>query len=283
MTTDLQRELTTRGIAQLPAVFDASAIAILNEQLDPLFSEASSEGRSYVGADELAERGLLAHVFAPGIRSVIEALFDDDQALVYHCHVYEIAAAQSRPHIGERTLNGWHRDAETIELSSRDEVHYVSLFTYLNDVEPDGGAFELLPRPPIRAPAKGDPCVAVSGSAGFTFVWNRTYFHRASPNRSLVRRRVLKLSLQSIRLPHDRLDDPELTGARELVSGDPWLRALFGGPPCPEALHTPRGHLDVVPFTPNGWVAVTPAHVAAHHVRELRRTAAHRVKRLLRA
>ena len=84
----------------------------------------------------------------------------------------------------------------------------MSVFLYLTDVGPENGPFELLPRDPELGFAPGLPCISVTGPAGFAFAWNRSFYHRAAPNRSPRRRRVLKLSVQPRRLPNDRIDWP---------------------------------------------------------------------------
>jgi len=225
-STLLTAELSTRGIVQLNGVLEHGWIARANEFLDNQFSEVGDGMRTYVGADSLAEAGLLKSLFTDRLRSVVNGIYDEPVVL-YHCHVYEIEAASNKPHIHRNNLDGWHRDVETVACYRREVPDYVSIFVYLNPVGPDGGPFELVPRPPTRRPGKGTPCVSVVGDAGTTFAWNRSYFHRAAPNRSPVRRRVLKLSLQPARLPHDRMTQPEFTRARDLSGDNPFVHGLL--------------------------------------------------------
>ena len=58
--TNLQRELTTRGVVALEGCYPLSVLASLNDRLDPLdplFDDTAGESRAYVGADALASSG----------------------------------------------------------------------------------------------------------------------------------------------------------------------------------------------------------------------------------
>jgi hypothetical protein len=69
-------------------------------------------------------------------------------------------------------------------------------------------------------------------------MWNRSYFHRAAPNRSAVRRRILKLSIQPAGLPNDRIGLDEFTNAMDYLD-DQWHRAVID--------HTRLGTTDRLP------------------------------------
>ncbi|MCU1427323.1 MAG: hypothetical protein JWL83_1323 [Actinomycetia bacterium] len=273
----LDHELAGRGIVELVDVFTDDFVTSWNFALDVLFAATGEQARSYVGADVLAELGLLGSLFTPKVRAVLNAIYGAEPIVLYHCHVYEIEGGQRHPHIQRRQLDGWHRDIETLEHFRLDEPEYVSIFTYLTDVGDDGGPFEFVPQPPLRHPTTGSPCVTVVGPAGFTFAWNRSYFHRAAPNRSPERRRVLKLSVQPARLPHDRLDGVEFRRAREMTTGDSFVHGLFGGDTRGD-----RTELSIVdtpyrPLIPNRSVDVSGGDVAAYNAlragRYLRRRA----------
>lgn len=220
--------LTTAGIARIPDL-PASAVAACNDALDPLFAPRRAESRSYVDAGRLAATGVLERCLTPEVRAVIAATVS--RPVLYHCHAYEIAGGAERPHIRAGRLEGWHRDDETVAGNDRGRPKYLSLFVYLSDVGDDGGAFELVARRPRWGLLPDDPVVRAVGPAGMSFVWNRTYFHRASPNRSPKRRRLVKLSWQSGAEPNDRIGLREFSEARDVVGGrDPFLAALLGLP-----------------------------------------------------
>jgi hypothetical protein len=150
---------------------------------------------------------------------------------VYHAHAYEIAGYENQPHIRARRLEGWHRDEETISAYSPAWPYHISVFVYLTDVDADGGAFEFCPEPPGRGVRGGRPAASIAGAAGTTFVWNRSFVHRASPNRSSQRRRILKLSWQPAHLPNDRIGGAEIGEARGRAAqgADTWTTAWLGG------------------------------------------------------
>lgn len=268
MTSTATEQLQTTGIVALPDAHQPAAVSELNRFVDSRFT-SGTVGRSDIGADVLAQHGLLGVAIPPTVRAFVGQLYPDGDAVLYHCHVYEIAAGQQRPHIRSRHLDGWHRDAETIAHARPGEARQISIFTYLFDVGEGDGAFELLPRPPWGRPRDGFPCVSVRGAAGFTFAWNRSWFHRASANTGTTRRRVLKLSLQPRALPNPRLAGAELSRAREL-SDDPELTSLLGGPVAPLATA-----VDVVvePMEANGRMRVGRVDAAAYHLATAGRSA----------
>jgi hypothetical protein len=224
-----RKTLTQSGILGLDCPYDRPSLALIQARLDPLFAEQGPSHRSYVKAKDLQDLGLLELVFNESMRSTLRALIPD--AVLYHCHLYEIAANQDQPHIEGHLLNGWHRDYDAFypRIEPR-EPHCLSLFVYLSDVESfDDGPFELLPE--FRSDfAEGLPTTRVLGPAGTTFVFTRTFFHRANPNRGDRRRRVLKLSIQSGALANGPIDQGDF---REVLAQLPteahFLRQLFGG------------------------------------------------------
>ncbi len=225
---DYKQILSRSGILGLDCPYDRTSLATLQARLDPIFAAQGPSHRSYVKAKDLQELGLLDQVFNDAMRSAIRALIPD--AVLYHCHLYEIAANQDQPHIEGHLLNGWHRDYDAFYTGIEPrEPHCLSLFVYLSEVASfEDGPFELLPE--FRSDfAEGLPTTRVVGPAGTTFVFTRTFFHRANPNRGDRRRRVLKLSIQSGSLPNGPIDQGEF---RDVLAGisttDPFLRQLFG-------------------------------------------------------
>jgi Phytanoyl-CoA dioxygenase (PhyH) len=225
---DYEQILYRSGILGLDCPYDRVSLATLQARLAPIFADQGPSHRSYVKAQDLQELGLLDLVFNGAMRSAIRALIPD--AVLYHCHLYEIAANQDQPHIEGHLLNGWHRDYDAFYPGVEPrEPHCLSLFVYLSDVASfEDGPFELLPE--FRSDfAEGLPTTRVVGPAGTTFVFTRTFFHRANPNRGDRRRRVLKLSIQSGALANGPIDQGEF---REVLAGipatDSFLRQLFG-------------------------------------------------------
>lgn len=225
------QSLQTMGITLLPPLLDPVALVRWQSAMDCEFARLGPE-RSYLDAAWMVTHGLLDEVFSHQLRRLVFELMPD--AWVYHCHVYEIPGRQIRPHIHAERLSGWHRDDETIVRGGGRETQFISLFVYLTDVGDDAGAFEFLPRPPKLPFINRQSAVRITGPAGTSFWWNRTYFHRASPNRSPARRRVLKVSIQPRQLHNERLALPEFERAREhLIGTDAFLESLFGLSPDP--------------------------------------------------
>jgi hypothetical protein len=260
----LSEVLSTSGIAAIPNVWDPESVVALNAALDEPFRIRSMQRRAYVGADELVSLDVLEHVFPRPLRALLPSVMDDP--VLYHCHAYEISGDETRPHIHSALLSGWHRDTETVEAHDRDAARYVSVFLYLTDVGPENGPFELLPRDPEHGFVPGSPCVSVVGPAGSAFAWNRSYYHRAAPNRSATRRRLLKLSVQLRTLPNDRIGHGELARA----AADPrvdalGLGALFGAD-RPTTIDDDAAAPSIVELPAAGEVVVSRAAVAAHRL-----------------
>ncbi|WP_261574401.1 phytanoyl-CoA dioxygenase family protein [Frankia gtarii] len=271
---DYRARLRTAGIFSVADLYPPQTVARWNETLDREFAEKADQARSYVGADRLVALGIVEKLFSERLRQVIRALIPD--AVLYHCHVYETAANQERSHIHAGRLNGWHRDTETIRLFDPTVApQYISIFVYLTDVASGSGGFELRTLPPAHAIAAGNRSVVVQGRAGTAFVWNRSFYHRATPNLSPVRRRVLKLSIQSTSLPNDRIELPEFAHARTAVNpADEYLGFLFGvgrsGPGAARQLPQPADPATTLSpaadLVPNSVVEVTRADALWHRV-----------------
>ncbi|MGZ6996483.1 MAG: phytanoyl-CoA dioxygenase family protein [Acidimicrobiia bacterium] len=260
--------LCASGIGAIPGVWSGDSVRALNEALDEPFRVRANERRAYVNVDELAEAGVLEHVFPTGLRALLPELMTDP--VLYHCHAYEISSAETKPHIHGSLLDGWHRDVETRAGHVPDAARYVSVFVYLCEVGPEDGPFELLPSDPEQGFAPGLPCVSVTGPEGCAFAWNRSFYHRAAPNRSPRRRRVLKLSVQPRSLPNDRIRTAEFVRASAHPAVETLgLGPMFGreGAAVAPAVPVPK----LVPIPATGGVDVGRIAIATHRVVALAR------------
>jgi hypothetical protein len=189
----LRELLSTYGIARVEPVFSPDALAFIDATLNPPFAERTSEARSYVYADELHSLGLFETVFNDRVRDLLLSIMPDP--VLYHCHVYEIAARNTRSHIfSENSFAGWHRDPDSGYVEG--EPTHVSVFIYLTDVSAEDGPFEFIPVLPTGWLRAKTPYDTIVGPRGTTFAWHRSFYHRAAPNRGAKRRRVLKISIQ---------------------------------------------------------------------------------------
>jgi hypothetical protein len=272
----LVEELCTRGIAQVPPLYGEDALSSLRSVLDPLFERAADSPRSYIEADELMELGLLDTIFNDRMTELIRCLLPDPQ--IYHCKIYETAANQKRPHINASLLDGWHRDEDTIASYSSGTIGHLSVFVYLSDVQHGSGAFEILPQPPSFGHLMGEPSIEVHGSQGTSFIWNRSFFHRASPNSGPIRRRILKISIQSVGSPNNLIDSAEFRTVRSKLRAGTFLGDLFGTAPlniqgltsARTLVSTAQANLDFRPLIANSSVCITRRDLAVGRYLEAR-------------
>lgn len=221
-TRNLPEVLSQEGIADLTGLWPIEKLEAWNRLLDPFFTSAEGEARSYVGADNLVTTGIFGELFTEPVRRLIAGI--QPSALLYHCHCYEIAARQDKSHIHQGRLQGWHRDWETVKYFTPGFPTYVSIFILLSPVGDDDGAFEFQPQTHDGL-RRGAEIVRLVGPVGTAAIWNRSYFHRASPNRGTIRRRILKVSFQPAGLANDRIGLDEFKLALANLD-DPRLRAL---------------------------------------------------------
>lgn len=219
------RALQTDGILATDDLFSHEELQTLQSVLDRLFEQKSDQARAYIHPDELLDTGLWPLVFSEKLRSLLFSLMPDP--VLCHCHVYEIAGGNPEPHIFAESLAGWHCDVER-QPETEGPTH-ISLFVYLTDVGPGSGAFEFVPHTSRQWLRSDASFISVFGKPGYTFVWNRKFFHRAAPNLSSVRRRLLKLSFQRNRYPSVHLTNEHFQRvSRSIAPGDVAMDILLG-------------------------------------------------------
>jgi hypothetical protein len=193
--------------------------------MDPIFAVKSQQAHAYVRPDEMLDADILECVLSTKMRSLIFSIVPD--AVLYHFHAYEIVGNNKKSHIFGESLDGWHRDPDS-EFFLDDPTH-VSIFVYLHDVGDEDGAFEFSPHRPDTPLRTDSPVLSMTGPAGMSFVWHRSYFHRASPNRGPRRRRLLKISVQPKYFPCGHFSREVFKRARtELHIGNVEWDLLFG-------------------------------------------------------
>jgi Phytanoyl-CoA dioxygenase (PhyH) len=234
----LQEVLAQEGIADLTGLWLSEQVEAWNRRVDPLFAAISDQPRSYVSADQLVETGILQEALSGPVRRVIASI--QPSALLYHCHCYEIAAGQTKPHIQRNRFQGWHRDWETLRDFTKDFPTFVSIFVLMSPVGDADGPFEFVPKSPETGLQPTGEIVRLVGPVGTAAIWNRAYYHRAAPNRGPRRRRILKFSFQPAGLPNGRIRLDEFKAACSKLD-DPGLRAFVDArrvgttDPLPEA------------------------------------------------
>lgn len=218
--------LLNDGICTLPKLFTGTEIDTINTAVDPLLASRRDERRAYVHPEEMGELGVLKMVFTDRMMNAVFSVMPDP--VLYHCHIYEIAANDTRSHIFADTLLGWHRDPDSSYYAGN--ATHVSIFVYLTDVGSEDGAFEFIPGvPPTKWLHNAAPYIQVHGSRGFSFAWHRNYFHRAAPNRGPVRRRLVKFSIQRNAFRSAHLSNPHFQALlAKTPEGDPRMDLLLG-------------------------------------------------------
>ena len=226
MTMSASQVLIDDGIFVTPGMFTTEEIAAINDRLDPIFQPHAADNRSYAHADQLYSSGALDLLLKPKFRDLLFEIMPDP--VLYHCHAYEIAARKERSHILSERLSGFHADIDS-EWTKSAPTH-VSVFVYLSDVSADDGAFEFVTRKPSALLTPGSPVATMTGQRGTTFAWNRSYYHRASPNRGATRRRLFKLSIQNNRFFSRFLKRDHFVRLREMIppGADPHYDLLLG-------------------------------------------------------
>lgn len=225
----LSSHLQEHAVAAIPSLHSPEQIAHWNTLFTPIYA-SQQKARRYVDAYQMHELGVFEQIFNPQLQALIYGLIPD--AVLFHCHAYEIDASQQQSHIlGDNFCDGWHRDWDCLYNLSKSGVQQISLFVYLSDVNEDSGCFEINSKKLGYLPRtfKGSDFFQIKGNAGHTFFFNRVAYHRASPNRSAVPRRVLKISFQSRKLPNVKLALPQFANLRKVISAEQiFLRHLIG-------------------------------------------------------
>lgn len=222
----IRNDLVSSGIVRFGCPYSAADLTIINDVFSNIFQTRTEQHRAYVMSDEIADLGLFKFIFSEKLLSLLFSIMPDP--VLYHCHAYEIATRQDRSHIFAERLSGFHRDIDSVWTPS--EPTHVSVFVYLSKVDPDDGPFELVQQPPCKLLGPRSSVASMTGDIGATFAWNRSFYHRASPNRGDVRRRLLKISVQRNRYPSAHLTNAAFTRLKSLVpeGSDPRYDLLLG-------------------------------------------------------
>lgn len=218
----LPEVLGHEGIADLTGLWPVAQLELWNERLNPLFAAIDDEPRGVLGPDTLVQVGIFGEIFSEPVRRLIASVIPS--ALLYHCHCYETAAAQSKSHVNAERLQGWHRDWDTLKGFTKSFPNFVSIFILLSTVGDDDGPFEFAPNTADRLRA-GSDIVRMVGPVGTAAIWNRSFYHRAAPNRGPRRRRILKISFQPAELENALVSTDEFKTAWSDLD-DPILKAL---------------------------------------------------------
>lgn len=230
---ELPAILARDGIVAVPNIYTDAELNEINAIMDPFFEKRTRQARAYVWPDDMIGLGIFQKVLSDSLKDVLFSIMPDP--VIYHLLSSEIAGGNSRSHIFDELPGGWHRDSDC-RYFEKDPTH-VSIFVYLTDVAPDNGCFEIVPQLPNLPLNSSSPVVSVKGRRGTSFVWHRSFHHRAAPNTSPMRRRIIKLSIQRNEFPSIHLGrDYFRRTLAEVPRGDVKTDLLLGrfqGKPAP--------------------------------------------------
>lgn len=257
-TKEFKSCLMNEGIVLIDNLFSTETIEKWNRLLDPKFLAQGSATRSYVLGTELMELGILDELFNSKLRELTRGLITFP--ILQHLNVFEIAANDFIPHVFPEREGGWHSDIDELDHKGLNQGNYLSFFLYLTDVvDVNYGPFEIMTSGEAPDQNRAYPSLKVLGNAGTSFFWNREFMHRANVNRSNVRRRVLKFSIQSHLLPVDHVNRTRLAPLQNAyLEKDKFLSFLCGGgfnEPFPEKI---LGNTNLNPnlsFSSKSWMA----------------------------
>jgi hypothetical protein len=219
------RTLASDGIFAVEDIYSVNEIAALNASMGRVFEERKHLPRSYVLPDDILALGILNKILTPKMRELILAIMPDP--VLYHFHAYEIAGNSTKSHIFSESLGGWHRDPDS-EYFESDPTH-LSVFVYLSDVAGEDGPFEFSLQQPSRTLTTNSPAVSMTGPTGYSFIWHRSFYHRAAPNRGPRRRRLIKISVQRNCFASSHLSNPHFQKLiKNTPPGDEFIDLLLG-------------------------------------------------------
>jgi len=223
--TPLAQRLAGRGILSVGDVYSVAELARLNTLMNPLFAARSHEARAYVRPDDMVGTDIFHSVLSRKMKNLLFSIVPEP--VLYHLHAYEIAANRSESHVFSEQPSGWHRDPDS-EFFASDPTH-VSVFVYLSEVGKDDGPFEFVAQRPNESIRPDSPAISMTGHAGTSFIWHRSYYHRAAPNRANRRRRLVKISIQPNAFNSAHLRQPFFQRAiAKIPAGDNEVDLLLG-------------------------------------------------------
>jgi len=229
--TMIETALIEQGISQftqrIPDSLIHSWVYRLNSAIN---SSSNNANRHYVDAQKLYQLNILQELFSPAFVNMINKIIPN--AWLYHCHVYEIKGSQQQSHIhADNHLQGWHVDEDCLFAASKNECVFMSYFLYLTDVGEDNGGFEIAPVNCFEHINNTTKSRKILGKAGTQFLFNRTFWHRATPNVNPKPRMVLKLSFQSkaYASPFIESDGAMAISKSNWVKKSPIIKGWFSG------------------------------------------------------
>ena len=218
--------LVRDGICRIGNPFPRETIDRWNALLDVEFSKFGDVPKVDLSTERLDELGIFAEFFDDNMRRLVYRMMPD--AILHEFTVIETAGGQNKPHFFGERRHGWHADIMPQPGLDVRVPNYLHLFLYLSDVGDGDGGFEFLPLSSGNEIRPGMETIQVHGERGTAFVWNRAYYHRASPNTGPTRRRALRFLFQHNYLANAVVEGSRLDRLRERYKDDEFIFYLLG-------------------------------------------------------
>ncbi|KZN58356.1 hypothetical protein [Pseudoalteromonas luteoviolacea] len=234
MTSLNKREMSLRtmyqhhGLLRFQNMYSQATLTKWNRVLDPVFERLSSKARSYVRPDELVKLGILKEVMCNRLLNVISIL--DPCPILLHCHCFEIGGNCHENLFDFSGLDGWHREPSDPSIRSVRGCRPCSIYIYLTDVaHSDFGSFEIVPGYEEGLLKSNMKSCNITGNKGTCFLWNPDLYHRPNANRSPLKQRILKISIQTNGWANASIQLSEFKNALTILGDDdPALAYLLG-------------------------------------------------------
>jgi hypothetical protein len=100
----MARLLAADGIARTADIYSPQTIRDINAVVDPLLAAQQDAARAYVTVEDMARVGLFGMLLGGAMRDCLLSVMPDP--VLYHCHIFEIAARGTKSHVFSDRLSG---------------------------------------------------------------------------------------------------------------------------------------------------------------------------------
>jgi ectoine hydroxylase-related dioxygenase (phytanoyl-CoA dioxygenase family) len=227
MSLNLSTLFEKNGFIEFENIFENNSIDKWNKILDNSYQNHNNQKIS-VHLSDLGKDGyiILNDFFNNKIKFIINELIKDP--IIYYAGSNEIPSDQTKSHVNHNEIDGWHTDTgENLQYLDYRKPYWITFFVYLTDVSGDNGAFEITNLTKKKLVNHNVKSHKLIGPKGKCFLWGNNFYHRASPNNSDIRRRILKIQIQ-----HNYLQNTYLEKLKEfekyISDNDNYLKFLIG-------------------------------------------------------
>ena len=196
MSLNLSNLYEKNGFIEFENIFQKEIIDKWNKILDNSY-QTHNDKKVSIDLADLNQDGyiILKDFFNDKIKFIIDQLIKDP--IIYYAGSNEIPGNQLKSHVNDNEIDGWHTDTgENLQYLDYKKPYWITFFVYLSDVGENNGAFEITNLTKKKLINHNTKSHKLIGSKGKCFLWGNSHYHRASPNLSNERRRILKIQIQ---------------------------------------------------------------------------------------